>query len=61
MNPVDLISHVGEQQRPATEENAEGDWQGLINRSWAEDWSDPREDIYTLDDGTPSHVFGFFV
>ncbi len=41
--------------RPATEEDEEGDWQALINHSWAEDWSDPREDIYTLEDETPSH------
>jgi hypothetical protein len=31
------------------------DWRALINHSWAKDWSDPREDIYTLEDGEPSH------
>ncbi|MGH7168689.1 MAG: hypothetical protein ACRELF_01990 [Gemmataceae bacterium] len=41
--------------RPATEEDEEGDWLALINHSWAKDWSDPREDIYTLEDGKPSH------
>lgn len=41
--------------RPATEEDAEGDWQALVNHSWAEDWNDPREDIYALEDGKPSH------
>jgi hypothetical protein len=35
----------------ATEENEEGDWRALINHSWAEDWSDSREDIYSLEDG----------
>jgi len=40
---------------PATEEDAEGDWRALINHVWARDWSDPREDIYTLEDGEPSH------
>jgi|GEM_PF-3367695 len=30
-------------------------WRALINQSWAKDWSDPREDIYTLEDGKPSH------
>jgi hypothetical protein len=39
----------------ATAEDGEGDWRALINQSWARDWSDPREDIYTLEDGTPSH------
>lgn len=34
--------------RPATEEDEERDWLELINHSWAKDWSDPREDIYTL-------------
>jgi len=38
-----------------TEEDEEGDWRALINHSWARDWSDPREDIYTLEDGKPSH------
>jgi hypothetical protein len=38
-----------------TEEDDEGDWQALINDSWVKDWSDPREDIYTLEDGKPSH------
>jgi hypothetical protein len=40
--------------QPVTEED-EGDWRALINQSWAKDWSDPREDIYTLEDGKPSH------
>jgi hypothetical protein len=31
------------------------DWRGLINHAWAADWSDPREDIYTLEDGEPEH------
>jgi hypothetical protein len=37
-----------------TEETAD-DWRALINHSWAADWSDPREDIYTLQDGEPEH------
>src|SRR5260370_18500311 len=36
-------------------EEVEGDWRALINQSWATDWSDPRETIYTLEDGMPSH------
>lgn len=39
----------------ATEDDEEGDWQAFINHSWAQDWNDPREDIYTLEDGEPSH------
>jgi hypothetical protein len=41
--------------QPATEEDEDGDWRALVNQSWAKDWSDPREDIYTLEDGKPSH------
>jgi hypothetical protein len=41
--------------QPAGEEEEEGDWRALINQSWAKEWSDPREDIYTLEDGKPSH------
>jgi hypothetical protein len=41
--------------RSATEEDEEADWRALINHSWARDWNDPREDIYTLEDGEPSH------
>jgi hypothetical protein len=40
---------------PATAEEADDDWRALINQAWARDWSDPREDIYTLEDGEPSH------
>jgi hypothetical protein len=32
----------------------EADWRALINLSWAKDWCDPREDIYTLEDVKPS-------
>jgi hypothetical protein len=36
--------------QPVTQDDEEGDWRALINQSWAKDWSDPREDIYTLED-----------
>ena len=29
------------------------DWRQGIAEIWARDWSDPREDIYTLEDGEP--------
>jgi len=41
--------------QPVTEDEEQGAWLALINQSWAQDWSDPREDIYTRDDGKPSH------
>ena len=41
--------------QPVTQEQEDDDWRALINHSWAKDWSDPREDIYTLEDGKPSH------
>ncbi|HBI44356.1 MAG TPA: hypothetical protein DDY78_16115 [Planctomycetales bacterium] len=40
---------------PVSEEVEDNAWRALINQSWAKDWSDPREDIYTLEDGKPSH------
>ena len=30
-----------------------GTWLASVDRSWASHWDDPREDIYTLDDGEP--------
>ena len=28
-------------------------WQSAVAKEWEADWSDPREDIYTVHDGTP--------
>jgi len=28
-------------------------WANEVAQSWAQEWSDPREDIYTLEDGEP--------
>ena len=28
-------------------------WITGVNQAWAEDWDDPREDIYTINDGEP--------
>ncbi len=36
-----------------TEGEEDGWWQRAISHSWAADWNDPREDIYTLEDGQP--------
>ena len=39
---------------PASEEDDGGDaWMAGIAREWADDLSDPRQDIYTLEDGEP--------
>jgi hypothetical protein len=38
---------------PADSEDAENQaWLSLIDQSWSE-WLDPREDIYTIEDGMP--------
>ena len=42
-------------KQPATEGEEEREWMALLNHSWAEDWNDCREDIYTLEDGKPSN------
>ena len=34
-------------------DEVEGRWQEMISREWRSELSDPREDIYTLDDGEP--------
>ncbi len=36
------------------EDEAGAMWAEGVAREWAEDWSDPREDIYTSEDGEPS-------
>jgi hypothetical protein len=38
---------------PTEEEEEDGWWQQAISEIWAADWSDPAEDIYTLEDGKP--------
>lgn len=35
------------------EDEASRAWTEGIAREWAADWSDPREDIYTMEDGEP--------
>ncbi len=37
----------------ASESEEEDDWAQAISMAWMQDWSDPREDIYTLEDGEP--------
>ena len=37
----------------ADEPGEGGSWARAVIQLWARDWSDPREDIYTLEDGEP--------
>jgi hypothetical protein len=32
---------------------AEIAWESAVGREWETEWNDPREDIYSLDDGEP--------
>jgi hypothetical protein len=34
-------------------DDAEDDWVSVVQESWTDELSDPRQDIYTLDDGEP--------
>lgn len=36
------------------EDDAGRAWSGAIAREWASELSDPREDIYTMEDGEPA-------
>ena len=36
-----------------TDDDGEDAWRKGVAEIWARDWSDPREDIYTLEDGEP--------
>lgn len=38
---------------PSTRDDAENAWMTGVAREWADDLSDSRQDIYTLDDGKP--------
>jgi hypothetical protein len=35
------------------EDPDDGSWQAAVAAIWEPDWSDPREDIYYLEDGKP--------
>jgi hypothetical protein len=38
------------------EEMEDASWTAGVNREWAEDWKEAREDIYTVNDGEPLEV-----
>lgn len=50
---VEFEPRIVDSPAPTTADGDEAGWIAGVNRAWAEDWSDPREDIYTLDDGEP--------
>ena len=52
VGPVRLIVFVPE------EDDAGSAWTRGIAREWADELADPREDIYTLDDGQPVNAAG---
>ena len=33
-------------------------WMRAVARAWASEWNDPREDIYSIDDGLPPEQAG---
>ncbi len=41
------------QEAPGQEGEAEADWVRAVAHEWREELADPREDIYTLEDGEP--------
>ncbi len=43
---------LGERDNSGETDAAES-WMSGVSREWADDWNDPRENIYTLDDGKP--------
>jgi hypothetical protein len=40
---------------PEDEDPDDASWSAAVAARWEADWSDPREDIYSLDDGKPEH------
>jgi hypothetical protein len=46
--PVEVVLVV-----PSDEEEISREWTEGIAREWAAEWSDPREDIYTIEEGEP--------
>lgn len=45
--PVSVVLELADEPGEA------GSWSRAVIQLWARDWSDPREDIYTLEDGEP--------
>jgi hypothetical protein len=53
---VRVLVLVPEQEAPDAEGEADTVWMQAIAHQWREELADPREDIYTLEDGEPIHA-----
>jgi hypothetical protein len=51
----DKEAAAAEEQEWSDEELTEDEWRQLVAYSLRDELADPREDIYTEEDGTPSH------
>ncbi len=54
--PVRVLVLVPEQEVSDAEGEADAVWMQAIAHEWREELADPREDIYTLEDGEPIHA-----
>lgn len=56
--PVRVLVLVPEQQEQATEteDTVNAVWMQAVAHEWREELADPREDIYTLEDGNSIHA-----
>lgn len=54
--PVRVLVLVPEQEAPDAEGEADAAWMQAVAHQWREELADPREDIYTLEDGEPIHA-----
>ena len=52
--PVRLHLIVGSDD-PRKVDPGEADWEIAVAHEWEADWADPREDLYTPEDGEPIH------
>jgi len=48
--PVKVVLHLV----PMGDVEASRAWSVAVATAWAEEWNDPREDIYTLEEGKPA-------
>lgn len=59
--PVRVLVLLPEAEEPdavSVSEDADAAWMRGVAHEWRADLADPREDIYTLDDGEPIHAAG---
>lgn len=53
--PSDQVADLGPDEYDNELSNA---WMIAVAHAWAADWDDPREDIYSIDDGMPAKRAG---